>query len=61
MILRGEKIVPPLGLLVTEGHKFNLNLVHGKCIILCYYLKWVAKIYFNTLIDENNRHMPYYE
>ena len=59
MILRGVKIVPPL--LVTEGHKFNLDkcstptvALHGrgpKCRILFYYLKWVAKIYYNTLID----------
>ena len=50
------KIVPPLP--VTEGQKLNLpNGVHGKCRIIFYYLKWVAKIYFNTLIDENNWYM----
>ena len=46
MILRGVKVVPPLS--VTEGHKFKLakySTLHGKCRIIFYYLKWVAKIY----------------
>ena len=45
-ILRGVKIVPPLP--VTVGHDFNLAkysiLEHGKCRIIFYFLKWVAKI-----------------
>ena len=49
-------MVPPLP--VTEvTRSIWLNGVHGKCRIIFYYLKWIAIIYFNTLIDENNWYM----